>query len=203
MCTDFAVAGPRLRYAYAGLRPCAVDPVRFRRNEHNSWSCPECRDDDVIMSIYVRRSNYVSRRNSPLAEDSIWRETPLAAPEPPRALAPRAAAPVPRAPAHTRTAKQEWSHLRKGNPANCLLPAGRAWIQHLPSAVRPVRLSAQFPRIVNLLALEWDTDSTCRALLDSLVFDQRKNRQGFPADVYLELQALRNHYYEEALTLQH
>ena len=97
---------------------------------------------------------------------------------------------------------QERSHLRKAKPANYLLPMSLDWLSHLPSNVRPRALLTHFPRIANLVALQWNNPATCRAYFDDLLIDHRGTRKGFPADVRRELLALRDYYYSLHLTMQ-
>jgi hypothetical protein len=89
----------------------------------------------------------------------------------------------------------EFLHLRKSNPVNVVLPAGRRWMESLPPHVRPVKLAAQFPRIVNLIALEWDRDAAIARLFSDLLLDRRGGRAGFPTAIMQELHALRDHRY--------
>jgi hypothetical protein len=70
-----------------------------------------------------------------------------------------------------------------------------AWFYGLPSDVRPIRLMRQYPRLVNLVALEWDNPHVAGTLLTDLVNGNRSVRDGFPAAVFRELQALRDYFY--------
>ncbi len=90
--------------------------------------------------------------------------------------------------------EQEWQLLRRAEPANQLLPLSVKWLETLPQGVRPKALVSRFPRIVNLLALEWSKPAACGAYFDQLLADRRSNRQGFPADVYCDLLVLQDHY---------
>jgi hypothetical protein len=48
------------------------------------------------------------------------------------------------------------------------------------------------------LALDWNNPAACRQDLDDLVInDRRRNRRGFPLDVYLELEILRDYYHSQ------
>ena len=89
----------------------------------------------------------------------------------------------------------EFLHLRKSNPANVVLPAGRQWMESLPAHVRPVKLSLQFPRLVNLIALEWERDAAIARLFADLLIDRRGRRSGFPTAIVRELHALRDYRY--------
>ena len=67
-----------------------------------------------------------------------------------------------------------------------------AWLDELPAGVRPAALAAQYPRIVNRLALCWRDPALTRQVFDSLLLDRRERRRGFPAAVRDELLALRD-----------
>ena len=97
------------------------------------------------------------------------------------------AAPEPAAP-------QNLSHLRKARPVEYMLPATVKWFEALPPQVRPVSLAAQYARIANLLAQQWNDDKACRAYFDELLTGRRGKRRGFPAHVRRELWELREHY---------
>ena len=91
---------------------------------------------------------------------------------------------------------QVWSHRRKATPARNLLPVSVKWLLSLPKDVRPLTLVAKYPRIANVLALQWGKPTACRASFTDLLADRRGNRKGFPADVHRELRALRDYYYD-------
>jgi len=101
-----------------------------------------------------------------------------------------AAARIPPAP---RESISGYAHLRKSNPVNYVLPPSRKWLDNLPPDVRPISLVEKYPRIVNLIALEWDNPSAIGALLTDLLVDQRGGRDGLPVAVRHELQALRDY----------
>ena len=106
---------------------------------------------------------------------------------------PRAAAKAPLSPEKAVT--QEVVRLRKAKPMDHLLPACIKWLTSLPEQVRPVGLAKQFPRIANVLALDWSRYAACRQYFDDLLLDDRRgNRQGFPLDVHRELEKLRDYY---------
>lgn len=88
---------------------------------------------------------------------------------------------------------QGWGPLRKANPFNGLLPSSRNWLGKLPFPLQPNALAAKFPRIVNLLAQQWNDTATCRRYLDELVAGGRPNRRGFSADVRRDLLGLREY----------
>jgi len=99
-----------------------------------------------------------------------------------------------RPPSRIQDWKQDWHLLRKVEPANNLLPLSVAWLENLPQGMRPEALASRYPRIVNLLALEWSKPAACSAYFDSLLADCRGGRQGFPADVYRDLLLLQDFY---------
>ena len=64
---------------------------------------------------------------------------------------------------------------------------GHEWIAGLPPDVRPVRLALQYPRLVNLIALEWNNPIVASTLLTDLIIGNRGGREGFPAAAFREL----------------
>ena len=92
------------------------------------------------------------------------------------------------------TPPQNLSHLRKARPVEYMLPATVKWFEALPPQVRPVSLAAQYARIANLLAQQWNDDKACRAYFDELLTGRRGKRRGFPTHVRRELWELREHY---------
>jgi hypothetical protein len=80
---------------------------------------------------------------------------------------------------------------RKGAPSNELLKPTFRWAATLPRSVQPLALMRRFPRIGNQLAAVWSDTPAVRSYLDSLLVDDRGNRQGFPPDVLRELLSLR------------
>ena len=85
--------------------------------------------------------------------------------------------------------------MRRAMPANQLLPISARWLDALPQALAPHGLAAQFPRIVNLIALQWDNRHACSGYLESLLADTRGRRAGFPEPVHEELLRLREYWY--------
>ena len=90
---------------------------------------------------------------------------------------------------------RDWSHLRKARPVEVLLPMGERWLRSLPPNVRPQALEAQFPRIVNLIALQWDDRKRCPDYFLELTTDRRGGRRGFPPAVGRELSVLLDYWY--------
>jgi len=109
-------------------------------------------------------------------------------------------------PAFRRTAgpstDRDWAPLRKSSPANYMLPSSLKWFAGLPFDIRPMALVTKYPRIANVLALQWATPSACRAYFDELLVDRRCGRQGFPGDVQRDLLALRHYYCHQHLKLE-
>jgi hypothetical protein len=68
------------------------------------------------------------------------------------------------------------------------------WILKLPETCRPIKLSQEFPRIVNTIAMLWNQPLRCDDYLLSLLIDLRGNRQGFPPEVTEELFKLKTYY---------
>jgi hypothetical protein len=103
--------------------------------------------------------------------------------------APRPAGPKPR----ELMSESDWIRLRA--PARhrdeVLSDGAHAWVQRLPSDIRPQNLCACFPRIVNQLARLWPDAGLIDHLLDDLTAPRRPGRRGFPPEVFGELMALK------------
>ena len=132
-------------------------------------------------------SIYQTRRKSQINDDDVTRPVMGSGTPKPACLPP--AGPV------------HWYLVRKARPVNYMLPMSIAWLMRLPREVRPTALAAKYPRIANLLALEWSNPAACRAYFVALLVDNRGKRKGFPADVYRELRTLRDYYCGLQLTL--
>ena len=90
---------------------------------------------------------------------------------------------------------QEVVCLRKAKPVDHLLPGTIKWLTSLPQEVRPIVLAKRYPRIANVLALDWCRQEACRLYFGDLLLDHRRgNRQGFPLDVHREVETLRDYY---------
>jgi hypothetical protein len=87
-------------------------------------------------------------------------------------------------------AGSRYSHLRKASPATVLLPMSRRWLEGLPSGAYPQRLAEDFPRLVNLIALEWRDPMAATRLLSEFLVDTRHGRRGFPSAIRHELRQL-------------
>ena len=88
----------------------------------------------------------------------------------------------------------DYVHLRECNRLGGILPMGHEWIAGLPSSVQPLRLAMQYPRLVNLIAVEWNNPPVAGTLLTDILNDDRGDRD-FPAVVFAELRGLHNHYF--------
>jgi len=95
-----------------------------------------------------------------------------------------------------------WSAVRKARPVDVLLPIGHRWIRELPADVRPEELAARFPRIVNLIALQWNDRKRCPTYFQELLADRRGGRQGFPPKVRHELSNLHDFWYRRGPELE-
>jgi hypothetical protein len=89
---------------------------------------------------------------------------------------------------------------RKAKPVDRLLPLSDRLLDRLPLHVCPRQLATQYPRIVNLIALQWNDSNACSAYLEELLVDRRGARQGFPSVVELELVKLRDYWFRRELT---
>ena len=86
-------------------------------------------------------------------------------------------------------------HLRNARAADePLAQATATWIESLPSQVRPVNLSREFPRIANRLCELWKRPAQCEKYFADLLFDRRGTRKGFAPDIAAELGALDSYY---------
>ena len=90
---------------------------------------------------------------------------------------------------------QDWSKVRKANPADQLLPMSKKLLDDLPDEVCPSALATQYARIVNLIALQWNDRSSGDSYFNELLTDQRGGRQGFPAPVKRDLVRLRTYWH--------
>jgi hypothetical protein len=81
----------------------------------------------------------------------------------------------------------DYPHLRICNRLDGILPMGHEWIAGLPPDIRPLRLAMNYPRLVNLIAVEWNNPPVASTLLTDLLNEVRGDRGGFPAAVFAEL----------------
>ena len=96
---------------------------------------------------------------------------------------------------------ENWGQARRARPADYLLPIGERWLRGLPPEVLPASLVTTFPRIVNLIAMQWEDRSACAAYFEELLSDRRGGRRGFPQNVERDLSRLRNYWYSRTPTV--
>jgi hypothetical protein len=70
------------------------------------------------------------------------------------------------------------------------------WLATLPVTIRPMAAARRFPRIVNRIGDLWGHCEHTRLYLQSLLNDRRSDRNGFPAEIRLELENLQKYYFE-------
>ena len=85
--------------------------------------------------------------------------------------------------------------MRKAAPADFPLPLSERWFKALPSDRAPRALLRSYPRIVNLIAAQWNEDRGPQYLLEDLLTDRRGGRKGFPAPARDDLLRLREYWY--------
>lgn len=88
-----------------------------------------------------------------------------------------------------------WQSLRKAMPAGYLLPSTRKWVASLPAEVYPKVLARRYPRIVNVIAAQWNDRGGCPELFQELLGDRRGGRAGFPPGAYRDIVALQEYWY--------
>jgi hypothetical protein len=93
---------------------------------------------------------------------------------------------------------EKWREIRRARPADYLLPIGERWLRGLPPEVLPAALLTTFPRIANLIAMQWDDRHACAEYFEELLTDRRGGRRGFPPNVERDLSHLRNYWYSRA-----
>jgi hypothetical protein len=91
----------------------------------------------------------------------------------------------------------EFARLRRLNPVEVVLPPSREWLDGLPPELRPNGLVGKYPRIVNLIAMDWHDATAVGKLFADLLADHRGSRRGFPVEIRHELRALRDYYYRD------
>jgi hypothetical protein len=92
--------------------------------------------------------------------------------------------------------EQEKSVLRSPESAadSCLSQQAVSWLLALPEAVRPTKLAASYPRVVNRLCQLWRRPVEMDRYFEDLMIDRRGGRQGFPLNVAQELASLSDYY---------
>ena len=97
---------------------------------------------------------------------------------------------------------ENWAQVRRARPADYLLPIGERWLRGLPPEVLPASLLTTFPRIVNLIAMQWEDRGACAPYFEELLSDRRGGRKGFPQNVERDLSRLRNYWYSRTPTVE-
>lgn len=114
-------------------------------------------------------------------------------------------APSSRTPATAPTGKPldtpDWSSARKAAPADYLLPMSEKWFDALPPDRAPCALATVYPRIINLIAAQWNDHRGCPVLFEDLLGDRRGGRAGFPPAVRRDLVRLQEYWYSGSLKL--
>lgn len=89
----------------------------------------------------------------------------------------------------------EWAKRRRpASPADrALTGEAIAWMLARPQPVRPERMAAQMPRLVNQIAATWVDRQRCLGALRALTVDDRGGRRGLPASILTEVHALHRH----------
>ena len=106
------------------------------------------------------------------------------------------------APASSSASTTDWSSMRKTQPVDYLLPKSDEWFDALPPDVAPCALATYFPRIVNLIASNWNDRRSAPKVFEELLFDRRGGRAGFPPAVKRDLQRLQQFWYSTSLSLR-
>ena len=76
------------------------------------------------------------------------------------------------------------------------------WLLALPEAVRPTRLAASYPRVVNRLCEHWRRPTEMDRYFEDLLTDRRGGRQGFPFNIANEIATLSEYYRREVFPLR-
>jgi len=76
----------------------------------------------------------------------------------------------------------------------------QAWLEALPSTVRPIALAGIYPRIVKKIMRLWSDDAALKAYLDELAIDRRGGRIGFPPKVATEILRLQVFIHQRVVT---
>ena len=85
--------------------------------------------------------------------------------------------------------------VRRENRPRQLDDAAVALLEGLPPQLRLTELRGAYPRVLNRVARVWNDPRAFDALIDSLLIDDRPDRQGFPFEVVRELGELRAYYF--------
>ena len=97
---------------------------------------------------------------------------------------------------------QDWSKIRKALPADYLLPLTEKWFDAFPPEKAPCALASQYPRICNLIAVQWNDHRGAPELFEELLTDRRGGRAGFPPAVQRDLLHLQEYWYSGQLNFR-
>lgn len=81
-------------------------------------------------------------------------------------------------------------------PIWVLTPRAIRLLDTLPSELRLIGLRRRFPHVLNQIALAWHEPANMQRTMQSLLIDQRGQRDGFPADVAQEISDLADYYFK-------
>jgi hypothetical protein len=95
----------------------------------------------------------------------------------------------------------DWTGVRKARPAEYLLPLTEKWFDGFPPDRAPCALASQYPRVCNMIAVQWNDRRGAPDLFEELLTDRRGGRAGFPPAVRRDLHAVQEFWYSGALTL--
>lgn len=95
----------------------------------------------------------------------------------------------------------DWSAVRKARPAEHLLPLTEKWFDGFPPDRAPCALASQYPRVCNMIAVQWNDHRGAPQLFEDLLTDRRGGRAGFPPAVRRDLHAVQEYWYSGALKL--
>lgn len=93
----------------------------------------------------------------------------------------------------------DWSRVRKARPAEHLLPLTEKWFDAFPTDKAPCALASQYPRICNLIAVQWHDHRGAPELFEDLLTDRRGGRAGFPPAVRRDLLAVQEYWFRGLL----
>ena len=93
----------------------------------------------------------------------------------------------------------DWTSVRKAHPAEYLLPLTEKWFDAFPADQAPCALASQYPRVANMIAVQWRDHRGAPELFDDLLADRRGGRAGFPPAVRRDLLMLQECWYRGQL----
>jgi hypothetical protein len=93
----------------------------------------------------------------------------------------------------------DWTSVRKAHPAEYLLPFTEKWFDAFPTDKAPCALASQYPRVANMIAVQWRDHRGAPELFDDLLTDKRGGRAGFPPAVRRDLLMLQEYWYRGQL----